>query len=87
MANLKVGNTNIGKISIIEPFKEIGANPSQLDYQPHREAWVRPTEWLDMPNIGSGDNSLRKCSRAWCGGRSVMNSGKTHLIQKENVSI
>lgn len=58
MANLKVGNTNIGKISIIEPFKEIGANPSQLDYQPHREAWVRPTEWLDMPNIGSGDNKV-----------------------------
>jgi len=51
MANLKFGNTNIGKISIIEP-PEV---PVVEDVYPTGE-WVRPAHWLDMPTIGSGEH-------------------------------
>lgn len=51
MANLKFGNTNIGKISIIEPYEEVfDTDVSDVDYR-----WERPDEWLDMPVISSGD--------------------------------
>lgn len=50
MANLKVGNTTIGKISVIEPPEvPIVENDSQ-------DPWVRPSHWLDMPVIGSGEH-------------------------------
>jgi hypothetical protein len=57
MANLKFGNTNIGKISIIEP-QEI---PIVEDVYPSG-AWSRPAHWLDMPTIGSGEH---KASFLW----------------------
>jgi hypothetical protein len=51
MANLKFGNTNIGKISIIEPpetpIVEV-AEPSTT--------WTRPSHWLDLPAINSGEH-------------------------------
>jgi hypothetical protein len=51
MANLKVGNTTIGKISVIEPPEvPIVENDSGQD------PWVRPSHWLDMPVIGSGEH-------------------------------
>lgn len=53
MAVIKVGNNNIGKISVIEPYDDTyGENVSV------REPWVRPSEWLDMPVIGSGDDKI-----------------------------
>jgi len=53
MAVIKVGNNNIGKISVIEPYDDTyGENVSV------REPWVRPNEWLDMPVIGSGDDKI-----------------------------
>ena len=55
MANLKVGNTTVGKISVIQPYENVSKS-SGMEYAPHDQQWVRPSEWLDMPNIGSGDN-------------------------------
>ena len=50
MAVIKVGNNSIGKISVIEPYDDpIGTPEYKL------EPWVRPSEWLDMPVINSGD--------------------------------
>jgi hypothetical protein len=54
MAVIKVGNNSIGKISVIEPYDDpIG----------HQETattpWVRPSHWLDMPTIASGED---KCA-------------------------
>jgi len=53
MAVLKFGNANVGKISVIEPYDDpIGHQ------KPAIEPWVRPSEWLDMPVIGSGDDKI-----------------------------
>ena len=57
MAVIKVGNNSIGKISVIEPYDETIGGLS-VEYPPFDEPWVRPSEWLDMPNIGSGDNKI-----------------------------
>ena len=54
MANLKFGNTNIGKISIIEPYEEVFDENVSSEVK----EWVRPSEWLDMPVIGSGDDKV-----------------------------
>lgn len=51
MANLKVGNTNVGKISVIEPYEDVYVE-RELSSGP----WVRPSHWLDMPTINSGDH-------------------------------
>ena len=57
MAVIKVGNNSIGKISVIEPYDDpIGTPP--LEYKPDLEPWVRPSEWLDMPVINSGDDKI-----------------------------
>ena len=50
MANIKVGNTNITRMSVIEPYDD--STPSDKD---EIKPWVRPSEWLDMPVINSGD--------------------------------
>ena len=86
MANLKFGNTNIGKISIIEP-PEV---PVIEDVYPTGE-WVRPAHWLDMPTIGSGehkaaflwaipsgDNMLSNYFRLGCKGPDDPNNGNTN---------
>lgn len=53
MAVLKFGNGNVGKISVIEPYDDpIGHQ------KPAIEPWARPSEWLDMPVIGSGDDKI-----------------------------
>ena len=52
MANLKVGNTTIGKIAVIEPYEDVYVDNTVS------EPWVRPSEWLDMPVIGSGDDKV-----------------------------
>ena len=57
MAVIKVGNNSIGKISVIEPYDETIGGVS-MEYPPFDEPWVRPSEWLDMPNIGSGDSKV-----------------------------
>lgn len=58
MAKLKFGNTNIGKISIIEPpetpIVEV-AEPSGT--------WTRPSHWLDLPTINSGEHKAAFCGR------------------------
>lgn len=53
MANLKVGNTNVGKISVIEPHDE---NIGRIDYNPEISTgnWIRPSGWLDMPTVSEG---------------------------------
>ena len=57
MAVIKVGNNSIGKISVIEPYDDpVGTPPAE--YKPDLEPWVRPSEWLDMPVINSGDNKI-----------------------------
>jgi len=53
MANLKVGNTNVGRISVIEPYDD--STPSDND---GFEPWVRPSHWLDMPVMNSGDEKI-----------------------------
>jgi len=51
MAVIKVGNNSIGKISVIEPYDD------PIGYQePATTPWVRPSHWLDMPTINSGDH-------------------------------
>ena len=54
MANLKFGNTNIGKISIIEPYEEV----FDLDTSSETSEWVRPDYWLDMPEMSGGDERV-----------------------------
>ena len=56
MAVIKVGNNNIGKISVIQPYNQTTEGLS-IEYPPFDE-WVRPSEWLDMPAIGSGDSKV-----------------------------
>ena len=56
MANLKVGNNSIGKISLIRPYDNLFDGPPFEDSPDRGQPWVRPSEWLDMPNIASGDN-------------------------------
>jgi len=51
MANLKVGNTNVGKISVIQPYEDV-----YVDAELPSEPWVRPSEWLDMPSISESDS-------------------------------
>lgn len=51
MANLKFGNTNIGKISIIEPYEYPYDTSDPVD----NDEWIRPAEWLDMPTIGEDE--------------------------------
>ena len=53
MANLKVGNTNVGRISVVEPYDD--STPSDND---ETQPWVRPAEWLDLPVINSGDDRI-----------------------------
>jgi len=53
MANLKVGNTNVGRISVIEPYDD--STPLDND---GFEPWVRPSHWLDMPVMNSGDEKI-----------------------------
>ena len=53
MANLKVGNTNITRMSVIEPYDD--STPSDND---GFEPWVRPSHWLDMPVMNSGDEKI-----------------------------
>jgi hypothetical protein len=51
MAVIKVGNNSIGKISVIEPYDD------SIGYQEIQPTpWVRPSHWLDMPVINSGDH-------------------------------
>jgi len=51
MAVIKVGNNSIGKISVIEPYDDPIGTP---EYKPEGP-WVRPSEWLDMPNFSPGE--------------------------------
>ena len=50
MAVIKVGNNSIGKISVIEPYDDPFGNSVETP-----EPWVRPSNWLDMPVISSGE--------------------------------
>ena len=50
MAVIKVGNNSIGKISVIEPYDDpVGSSRETF------EPWTRPSDWLDMPVISSGE--------------------------------
>ena len=51
MANLKVGNSNIGRVSVIQP-SDVSTVAEQDGYEP----WARPSEWLDMPAISESDD-------------------------------
>lgn len=53
MAVLKFGNGNVGKISVIEPYDD---NIGRIDYSPEISTgdWIRPSGWLDMPNVSEG---------------------------------
>lgn len=55
MANLKVGNTNVGKISIIEPYEDVVVD----NKEEAASDWTRPSHWIDMPVINSGEH---KCA-------------------------
>lgn len=55
MANLKFGNTNIGKISIIEPYEDTYTDGQTVA----TSDWTRPSGWLDMPSIGLDEH---KCA-------------------------
>jgi len=55
MANLKVGNTTIGKIAVIEPYEDVYVDDTSLP----PTSWVRPSHWIDMPTIASGEH---KCA-------------------------
>jgi len=55
MANLKVGNTTIGKIAVIEPYEDVYVDDTPTPITP----WTRPSHWLDMPVINSGED---KCA-------------------------
>ena len=54
MANLKFGNTNIGKISIIEPYES-----TYVETETPTQPYVRPAHFLDLPVINSGEH---KCA-------------------------
>ncbi len=57
MAVIKVGNNSIGKISVIEPYDNpFGYDPPSIRYEPELQPWSRPSGWLDMPVINSGDS-------------------------------
>lgn len=51
MANLKFGSTNIGKISIIEP-----PETPIVEVDSATGTWTRPSHWLDLPTINSGEH-------------------------------
>ena len=53
----KVGNTEINAVSIVESFDPPIDEPT-MDYEPHLKPWVRPSEWLDMPVINSGEEKI-----------------------------
>lgn len=55
MANLKVGNTSVGKISIIEPYEDVVVDNEEET----ASDWNRPSNWIDMPVINSGEH---KCA-------------------------
>ena len=54
MAVLKVGGSSVGKISVIQPYDETLGYPT-IDYRPDLQTWTRPSDWIDMPVISSGD--------------------------------
>jgi len=57
MAIIKVGNNSIGKISVIEPYDNpFGYDPPSIRYEPELQPWTRPSGWLEMPVINSGDS-------------------------------
>jgi len=56
--SIKLGNAEINAISIIEPYSAAdlgGTDYSEAGLEPD---WVRPSEWMDMPVINSGDNQI-----------------------------
>jgi len=55
MANLKVGNTTIGKIAVIEPYEDVYVDDTPTPITP----WTRPSHWLDMPTISEDEH---KCA-------------------------
>ena len=50
---IKIGNSEVENIAIIEPYS-YPFPQGQAD----RPDWVRPSEWLDMPVISSGDDKV-----------------------------
>ena len=58
MATLRVGNTTVGKISVVEPYEGVFDAPQEYTYKPDVKPWVRPSEWLDMPTINPGDEKV-----------------------------
>lgn len=54
MAVLKVGNNDIGKISIIQPYQDTTGKSTHY-HDIDGETWTRPSGWLDMP---TGDDTV-----------------------------
>ena len=54
MAVLKVGNNDIGKISIIQPYEDTTGKSTHY-HDIDGETWTRPSGWLDMP---TGDDTV-----------------------------
>ena len=54
----KVGNTEINTVSMIEPYGDDLNLDFTMDYPEHTKPWVRPSEWLDMPEVASGAAAL-----------------------------
>ena len=52
---IKLGNTEINAVSVIEPYGDDLAVVADEPLEP----WVRPSHWLDMPVINSGE---QKCA-------------------------
>lgn len=54
---IKIGNTEINAVSVVEPYSEAHLGAPYIEGRLEPE-WVRPSEWLDLPVINSGDSKI-----------------------------
>ena len=54
----KVGNTEINTVSMIEPYGDDLNIDMKSIHEEHLKPWVRPSEWLDMPEVTDGAAAL-----------------------------
>ena len=56
--SIKLGNAEVNAISIIEPYSIGDLGGTDYSVGNLEPDWVRPSEWMDMPVINSGDNKV-----------------------------
>lgn len=56
--SIKLGNTEINTVSMIEPYGDDLNLDFSMEYPEHTKPWVRPSYWLDMPEVVSGVAAL-----------------------------